>query len=151
MGRVTIAVGAALGCVAVQAASSASLTECGASDGYAYYFAGGVVRADEAGLKKDGVDGRIFLNVTNDKIELLMKDATGATASTSEMGGKLVKLRSSENLIALMVEYEHATDTYIFQLDSNGDGAVAWSTVRTDSILANKISLMKARCRNPRR
>jgi hypothetical protein len=40
-----------------------TLTECGRSDGYAYYFSGGLVPADKGGWKKDGIDGGgIILN-----------------------------------------------------------------------------------------
>ena len=43
-----------------------TLTECGKLDGYAYYFAGGLVPADKGGWKKDGIDGgRIILNYIN--------------------------------------------------------------------------------------
>jgi len=47
-------------CVSVQAQT---LTECGKSDGYAYYFVGGVVPADKGGWQRDGIPGgRIILN-----------------------------------------------------------------------------------------
>jgi len=32
-----------------------TLTECGKLDGYAYYFAGGLVPADKGGWQKDGI------------------------------------------------------------------------------------------------
>jgi hypothetical protein len=43
-----------------------TLTECGKSDGYTYFFAGGFVTADKGGWKKDSIDdGRITLNFIN--------------------------------------------------------------------------------------
>jgi hypothetical protein len=66
-------------CVSVQAQT---LTECGKSDGYAYYFVGGVVPADKGGWQRDGITGgRIILNYINGEIDLLIKSATGTTAS----------------------------------------------------------------------
>jgi hypothetical protein len=41
-------------CASVRAQT---LTECGKSDGYAYYFVGGLVPADKGGWRKDGIDG----------------------------------------------------------------------------------------------
>jgi hypothetical protein len=75
--RLTLMVAAlcctALLCTGVRAQT---LTECGKSDGYSYYFAGGLVPADKGGWKKDGIgDGRIILNYINGEIDLLMKNA----------------------------------------------------------------------------
>jgi hypothetical protein len=50
-----------------------TLTECGRSDGYAYYFSGGLISPDKGGWKKDGIDGgRIILNYLNGEVDLLI-------------------------------------------------------------------------------
>lgn len=55
-------------------AMAQTVTECGRSDGYAYYFSGGFVPADKSGWRKDGIDGgKIILNYTNGKFDLLIK------------------------------------------------------------------------------
>jgi hypothetical protein len=67
-----------------------TLTECGKSDGYAYYFVGGLIPADKGGWQKDGIDGgRIILNYINGEIDLLIKSAPGTTASVKQDGGKI--------------------------------------------------------------
>jgi hypothetical protein len=140
-------------CVSVQAQT---LTECGKSDGYAYYFVGGVVSADKGGWQRDGITGgRIILNYINGEIDLLIKSATGTTASVKQDGGKIIPRQTSNGLIGLTVFYEYegkvvTTEDYAFQLDNRGDGTVAWTGIRTASNKINKMSLMTAQCRGPR-
>ena len=140
-------------CTALSAASAQTLTECGKSDGYAYYFSGGLVPADKAGWKKDGIDGgRIILNYINGEIDLLIKNAIDKTASSvKQEGGKIVARKSNNDLIALTVFYDdgRATEDYVFQINAQGDGTVAWTAIRTAGKI-NKMSLMTAQCRGPR-
>jgi hypothetical protein len=110
-------------------AKAQTLTECGQSDGYAYYFSGGLVPADKSGLRKDGIDGgRIILNLINGEIDLLIKNATGTTASVRQDGGKIFPRKTNNGLIALTVIYEVGTvsEDYVFQLDGRGDGTVGF-------------------------
>jgi hypothetical protein len=140
-------------CVSTQAQT---LTECGKSDGYAYYFVGGVVPADKGGWQRDGITGgRIILNYINGEIDLLIKSAPGTTASVKQDGGKIIPRQTSNGLIALTVFYENegkivTTEDYAFQVDNRGDGTVAWTGIRTASNKINKMSLMTAQCRGPR-
>jgi hypothetical protein len=131
-----------------------TLTECGKSDGYAYYFSGGFVPADKGGWKKDGIDGgRIILNYINGEVDLLIKNATGSTISVKQDGGKIFPRKTTSGLIALTVIYEGesaTTEDYVFQIDNRGDGTVAWMAIRTASSKINKMSLMTAQCRGPR-
>jgi hypothetical protein len=126
-----------------------TLTECGKSDGYAYYFS---VPADKGGWTKDGISGgRIILNYINGEIDLLIKNATGTTASVKQDGGKIFARKTNNGLIALTVIYEDVgiTEDYVFQLDNRGDGTVAWTAIRTAGKI-NKMSLMTAQCHGPR-
>ena len=78
-------------------ATPQTLTECGRSDGYAYYFTGGLVAAGKGGWQKDGIDGgRIILNYNGSEVDLLIKNATGTTKSVKQDGGKLI-VRNSNN------------------------------------------------------
>jgi hypothetical protein len=136
-------------------ARAQTLTECGKSDGYAYFFPGGLIPADKSGWQKDGISGRIILNYINDKFDLLIKDAMGSTISASQKGGEIFPRQASSGLIALTVVYKNegkiiTTEHYTFQLDNRGDGVVAWMAIRTASAMANKMSLMSAQCRAPR-
>jgi hypothetical protein len=129
-----------------------TLTECGKSDGYTYFFAGGFVAADKGGWKKDSIDdGRIILNFINGEADLLVKTATGSTISVKQDGGRIYARKTTNGLIALTVFYDDTaiTEDYVFQLDDRGDGMVTSTVIRTASKL-NKMSLMTAECRGPR-
>jgi hypothetical protein len=131
-----------------------TVTECGRSDGYAYYFSGGLVSADKSGWRKDGIDGgRIILNFLKDEVDLLIKNATGTTASVKQDGGKIIVRKGTNGLIRLTVFYGTETATtedYVFQIDERGNGTVVFTTVRTAADTINKMSLMTAQCRGPR-
>src|SRR5262245_58531689 len=127
-------------------AQQKTVTECGRSDGYSYYFSGGLIPADKGGWKKDGIDGgRIILNLINGEIDLLVKNVTGSTSSVKDVdGGKIIPRQTNSNgLIAVTVFYENGgtTEDYVFQLDNRGDGTVAWTVLRTATAI-NKMSLM---------
>jgi hypothetical protein len=133
-------------------ATAQTVTECGRSDGYSYYFAGGAVPADKGGWKTDGIDdGRIILNFVNGEADLLIKNATGSTVSVMQTGGKIFVRKAITGLIALTVFYDDTaiTEDYVFQLDTAGKGTVAWTVIRTAASI-NKMSLMTAECRGPR-
>ena len=122
-----------------------TLTECG-------NFSGGLVTADKGGWKKDGIDGgRIILNYINGEVDLLTKNAMGTTASVRQDGGKISVRNTNNGSIALTVFYEDGgiTEDYVFQLDSQGNGTVVSTVVRTAAQI-NKMSLMMAQCRGPR-
>jgi len=135
-------------------ARTETLTECGRSDGYAYYFSGGLVSPDKSGWRKDGIDGdRIILNFINGEVDLLIKNTTGTTASVKQDGGKIIVRKTNNDLIRLTVFYgteSATTEDYVFQVDDRGNGTVVFTTVRTAADTINKISLMTAQCRGPR-
>lgn len=109
-------------------AKAQTKTECGKSNGYAYYFSGGAVPA--AGWKKDWIDGgQIILNFINGEADLLVTNATGSTASVKQAGGKIYLRKAVNGLIALTVFYDDTaiTEDYVFQLDGQGNGTVAWT------------------------
>ena len=120
-----------------------TVTECGRSDGYAYYFSGGLVPADKSGWKKDGIDGgRIILNYINGEVDLLIKNALGSTASVKQDGAKIFVRETNNGLIALTVFYDGGTtEDYVFQIDDRGDGTAVSTVIRTAGKI-NKMSLM---------
>jgi hypothetical protein len=123
--RAVMAAGAAILLMTSTDVRAQTLTECGKSDGYAY--------ADKGGWKKDGIDGgRIILNFINGEVDLLIKNATGTTASVKQDGGKIIVRKTNNDLIALTVIYEAGTLTedYVFQIDDRGDGTVASTALR---------------------
>jgi hypothetical protein len=147
-----IAIAAAVLLVLCADVRARTLTECGRSDGYAYYFSGGLVPADNSGLRKDGIDGgRIILNFANNEVDLIIKDAQGSTQSVKQADGKIFVQKSNNGLIAIMVIYGEGatTEHYVFQVDDRGNGTLVWTGIRTAAII-NKMSLMTAQCRGPR-
>jgi hypothetical protein len=133
-------------------ANAQTVTECGRSDGYSYYFAGGAVPADKDGWTTHGIDdGRIILNFTNGQPDLLIKNAAGSTVSVMQTGGQISVRKAINGLIALTVFYDDTamTEDYVFQLDAAGKGTVAWTVIRTATSI-NKMSLMTAQCRGLR-
>ena len=147
--RAIIAIGLLF--LAAQQVEAQTLTECGDSDGYAYYFSGGAVPAKQSGLRPDGVTGGcIILNYINKEFDVITKNALGATLSVKQSGAPVIPMPSSDGLIGVMAMYPTGVlETCVFQLDSRGDGAVAWTVLRTNTHV-NKVSLMKAQCRGPR-
>jgi hypothetical protein len=76
--------------------------------GYIPASVGGVVPADKGGWQRDGITGgRIILNYINGEIDLLIKSATGTTASVKQDGGKIIPRQTSNGLIGLTVFYEY--------------------------------------------
>jgi hypothetical protein len=119
--RTSIAVAVLL--VLCAGANAQTRTECGRSNGYAYYFSGGAVPA--AGWKKDWIDGgQIILNFINGEADLLVPNATGSTASVRQAGGKIYLRKAVNGLIALTVFYDDTaiTEDHVFQLDGQGNG-----------------------------
>lgn len=68
--------------------------QCGASKGWAYYFAGGLVPDDMEGFTEDGITGGKTTLVVNDKGEgdVLFVDASGQFGSAKEQGGQVFPL-----------------------------------------------------------
>lgn len=138
----------------VSNANAQTITECGDSEGYAYYFAGGVVPQQEAGMRKDAVTGGriIILNFENNEVDLILKGATGSTVSTKRQGGKIVVLPSGKGIIALSVFFDGGStvETYLFQLDKGGNGTVVYTRMVSTEMMS-KQSLMQSHCAGPRR
>ena len=137
----------------VSNANAQTITECGDSEGYAYYFADGVVPQQEAGMRKDAVTGgRILLNFENNEVDLILKGARGSTVSAKHLGGKIVVLPSGNGIIALSVFFDGGgtIENYLFQLDKGGNGTVVYTRMVSTKMMS-KQSLMQSRCTGPRR
>ena len=65
--------------------SNALTVSCGASNGYAYYFEGGLVQKKDSGFTKDSISNGKFSLTVNDKNEadILTIDATGTIKSAT--------------------------------------------------------------------
>jgi hypothetical protein len=139
--------GAAL-VLAPASADAKTLTQCGASEGYAYYLPGGLMPAREAGFTVDTInDGAITLISHNGEVDLIVKSA-GATLSVRQSGAKVIMLPTDEDLINVMTLFKggQGVEHYLFQLDERGNGSVVYTTVRAGGPL-RKVSVMRAWCR----
>src|SRR5262245_2414128 len=79
---------------------------------------------------------------------------TGATAFISTEDSLTFRAGRNSNSVSHVRITLTATDLYavtldyVFQLDAQGNGTVAWTAIRTATPI-NKISLMIAQCRGP--
>jgi hypothetical protein len=130
-------------------ADAKTLTQCGTSEGYAYYLPGGLVPAGEAGFRADTSNpGAITLNSRDGEVDLIVKNATGSTASVRQSGAKVIMLPADDGLINVITLYKggQGVEHYLFQLDERGNGSVVYTTVRAGSPIV-KVSVMRAWCR----
>ena len=72
--------------------------QCGASEGWSYYFAGGLVSDEKSGFSKDAITGgKTTLVVDGDgNGDVLFIDATGSLGSAKEQGGEVIVLDAND-------------------------------------------------------
>ena len=72
--------------------------QCGASKGWSYYFAGGLVSDEKAGFSKDAIsEGKTTLVVdANGNGDVLFIDATGTLGSAKQQGGEVIVLNAND-------------------------------------------------------
>ncbi|MDA0692921.1 MAG: hypothetical protein O3A78_11085 [Nitrospinae bacterium] len=125
------------------------ITVCGGSKGYAYFFPGGIVPADEEGWQPDQIPkGQIIFTMDGEKPDIIIKDAINKTRSVKEDRALVEVLYADpkKGTILIMVFYPAgALEHYLFQLDEMGSGRVVWGTAKAAGpIITNK--LMVADC-----
>lgn len=134
----------------ISAFADGILTICGESKGDAYYFEGGLVGPGQGGWHQDGISGGSFtLLITDNKLDIIFKDATGNTYSHLKEGDTVRLISANKDVNTFLVISENAArDTvehYLFALNQYGVGTVAWGTIRSNDTI-KKSSLMTARC-----
>ena len=130
-------------------ASAADITQCGGSQGWSYYFPNGRSAGE---MTKDGLtNGRILLTITGDDADIIYKDAAGTRSAAAD--GAKVSTQGSLKLgyIQVIVLYSASLTLvhYLFQLDSKGNGSVAWGQSAGARPFLNKASLFVAQCKKP--
>lgn len=85
-------------CVAYFAHAEPVSIQRGASEGWSYYFAGGLVSDEKAGFTEDAITGgKITLVVNEDgNGDVLFIDSTGALGSAKEQGGNVIVLNAND-------------------------------------------------------
>ena len=130
-------------------ASAADITECGASQGWSYYFPSGGLAGE---MTKDGLtNGRILLTITGDDADIIYKDVAGTRSAVADGGKTFTQGSLKLGYIQVFVLYPGhlLLEHYLFQLDSKGTGSVAWGQSAGARPLVNKASLFVAQCKKP--
>tara|TARA_B110000208_G_scaffold175094_1_gene220354 strand:+ start:115 stop:516 length:402 start_codon:yes stop_codon:yes gene_type:complete len=106
--------------------SNALTVSCGASNGYAYYFEGGLVQKKDSGFTKDSISNGKFSLTVNDKNEadILTIDATGTIKSATSQGGNVMLLSAGDGGLNWLAIYGDGTlEVYSYNVSSNSVAA----------------------------
>jgi hypothetical protein len=151
MKRVVVAF-ALLTLLLVQGAAAKIITQCGASEGYAYFFEGGLIAEKDAGWQKDGISGGGFQFISADDgsdPDIIITDVIGTRTRADGANVTLVPGSGRGFYLVLSIYPSTGTvDHYLFRLDDQGHGRVAWGTTRSGAVF-NKSSLMISKCSAP--
>lgn len=135
----------AVSAVKICVADSLSVS-CGSSEGYAYYFEGGVVKSEDAGFTEDSIrDGKFTLTL-NDQGEgdVLWLDATKNLQSASSSGVTVIVLGNDNGGANWLVMHNDGTvEVYSFSAPSLT--AVSYKNSVGNPFIA-KNSLMASKC-----
>lgn len=126
--------------------------ECGASEGWSYFFEDPRFPETDVGWQTDQIStGQILLLKEGTEYEIAFGDAIGAQ-TVGAQGGEVLPLAGSgdlSNYIALLVIYpgpyfEH----YLFRRDLSGEGEVVWGSMKwpTSGVGVALQRLMRAPC-----
>ncbi len=127
------------------------ITSCGASKGYSYFFKNPLIQESKSEWQEDKISlGQIMLVLEGEEktVNIYYKDIFN-TRSPMEDGGKVYLLYASNNLktILVLVDYPGSGtfEHYLFMLDENGKGEVAWGSVKGVALVP-KSGLYTANC-----
>jgi hypothetical protein len=121
--------------------SNALTVSCGESNGYAYYFEGGLVGEDLGGFKEDGISNGKFSLTVNDEGEadILAIDATGTIKSATSQGGNVGFFNAGDGGANWLVMYSDGTlEVYSWNLASNSVASYR-NTVGNPNIAKNSL------------
>ena len=121
--------------------SNALTVSCGASNGYAYYFEGGLVQKKDSGFTKDSISNGKFSLTVNDKNEadILTIDATGTIKSATSQGGNVMLLSAGDGGINWLAVYGDGTlEVYSYSVSSNSVASYR-NTVGNPNVAKNSL------------
>jgi len=137
-------------------ASAAIVTSCGASKGVAYYFKNPLIPKGKTGWQDDGISsGTIQLVQNGTDFDIFYTDTVGTKSMRAE-GFRVISINQPDpnsHLILAVHEGTRIAEHYLFVLDDNGVGEVAWGSLKGAGSIFPKSSLYLAKChrRQPRR
>ena len=121
--------------------SNALTVSCGASNGYAYYFEGGLVQKKDSGFTKDSISNGKFSLTVNDKNEadILTIDATGTIKSATSQGGNVMLLSAGDGGFNWLAVYGDGTlEVYSYNVSSNSVASYR-NTVGNSNVAKNSL------------
>lgn len=130
-------------------AEAATIANCGAASGWAYYAQSGLVGAAQAGWGKSEITGgRTTLSFSSTGgFDVLFVDATGAISSAKAEGATVSPIRFGASEIAVMIWYPGATfEVYSFVRDSTGKAQLLTLQSRGPDSLFTNATVMVASC-----
>lgn len=142
------AVFAALATVA-SAAEAATIANCGAPSGWAYYVKGGPVGEGDAGWGKSQITGgKTTLSFTTaGQFDILFVDATGAISSATAEGATVRPIRYGADEITVTISYPGAAfEVYSYVRDGDGKAQLLTLQSRGRSTAFTNATVMVAPC-----
>ena len=136
--------------IAVIAGSACAkdLAICGASAGYGYYPRIGLTASSETAGKwtDDAISGgrMTLVALADNKLDLLIADASGSIFSSTQDGGHVVALGRTPNAIAIAVVYPGSIESYTF-LRSRTGPEVIWTSNKFNAPIV-KAAAYRAEC-----
>jgi len=124
------------------------ITICTESSGQAFFFEQGVTGAGASGWQKDGIsNGMIGLLKKGDNYNIIIIDGTQAIQDYASQGYIILPVMADiqSNRYIITALNGGLVETYLFKLDHNGFGTVAWTASKGNNYIT-KASLMTARC-----
>jgi len=114
--------------------------QCGASKGWAYYFAGGLVPEDMEGFTEDGIsEGKTTLVINDEgEADILFVDASGQLGSAKEQGGKVLSMGAANGLNWLTLYPDGTMENYALNLTSM-KVAIWRNTVGNETVAKNNL------------
>ena len=134
-------------CVAYFTHAEPVSIQCGASEGWSYYFEGGLVSDEKAGFTKDAITGEKTTLVVDDEGngDVLFIDATGGLGSAKEQGGNVIVLNANDTagMNWLLMYPDGVLENYALNLATMK--VAAWRNT-VGNLAVAKNSLMVADC-----
>ena len=124
-------------------ASAESLSvQCGESEGWSYYFAGGLVPDNKAGFTEDAITDGKFTLVLDDQGEgdVLAVDASGRLTSAKAQGGKVIALGGARAWNWLLLYPDGTIENYALNLTSFKT-AIWRNTVGNENVAKNMLMI----------
>lgn len=137
-------------------ASAMVVTRCGSSFGYAWFFEGPFVPPSEAGWGEDQIsDGQITLTRDGDQWDIIYTDVTGTRSARADQGQVFyLGDGGTPGFHSVLIAYSGVgagtVEHYLFKLNPDGRGEVAFSTMRPGGLI-QKASILRAECGSPAR